>query len=200
MMLCFPPHLSSASALPCETENHKLRFFHLITALCQRTHKTHLNYYLVAAEWPVIPKVIDCMHQATTKTYLKREHSILLSVPRTLYVYQVCHDVGRCVKDESCSSSSLEWKLMDCISGISYCLNKCQTLKHITDMFHDITDDIFSFRNTVHRCTCIVRATQSNCCGALDFLSPEPCPLRTELNALTTRFMEPYVSVSMSRE
>ena len=23
---------------------------------------------------------------------------------------------------------------------------------------------------------CIVRATQSNCCSALDFLSPEPCP------------------------
>jgi len=26
----------------------------------------------------------------------------------TLYVYQVCHGVSRCVKDESCSSSSLE--------------------------------------------------------------------------------------------
>jgi len=37
------------------------------------------------------------MHQ-TIKTYLERDHSILLSVTRTLYVYQVCHGVGRCVK------------------------------------------------------------------------------------------------------
>ena len=75
--------------------------------LCQRTHKTHLNYHLVAAELPFILKVIDYMHQ-TIKTYLEREHSILLSVTRTLYVYQVCHSVGCCVKDESCSASSLE--------------------------------------------------------------------------------------------
>jgi len=39
------------------------------------------------------------MHQ-TIKTYLERQHSILLSVTHTLYVYQVCHGVGRCVKDE----------------------------------------------------------------------------------------------------
>jgi len=50
---------------------------------------------------PFIPKVIDCMHQ-TIKTYLEMEHSILLSVTHTLYGYQVCHSVGRCVKDESC--------------------------------------------------------------------------------------------------
>jgi len=37
-----------------------------------------------------------------------------------------------------------------------------------------ITDDIVSFMKTAHWCTCIVRATQSNCCGALDFLSAEP--------------------------
>jgi len=53
------------------------------------------------------------------------EHSILLSVTRMLYVNQVCHGVGSCVKDESCSSSSLEWKLMDYINGISYYLTKC---------------------------------------------------------------------------
>jgi len=32
----------------------------------------------------------------------------------------------------------------------------------------------FSFKKTAHWCTCIVLATQSNCCSALDFLSPEP--------------------------
>jgi len=50
------------------------------------------------------------MHQ-TIKTYVEWERSILLSVTRTLYVYQIGHGVGRCVKDGSCSSSSLEWKL-----------------------------------------------------------------------------------------
>jgi len=66
--------------------------------LCQHTHKTHSNYLLVTFEPTVIPKVIDCMHQ-TTKTYLEREHSILLSVTHSLYVYQVRQSVGGCVKD-----------------------------------------------------------------------------------------------------
>jgi len=89
-------------------ETQKLRFsLKHCMLLCQRTHKTHLNYHLVAVELYFIPKVIDCMHQ-TIKTYLERELSILLSVPRTLHVYQVCHSVGRCVKDESCSSLSPE--------------------------------------------------------------------------------------------
>jgi len=69
----------------------------------QGTHKIslHSNYHLVAVELPLIPKVIDYMHQ-TIKTYLEREHSILPSVTHMLYVYQVCHDVGRFVKDGSC--------------------------------------------------------------------------------------------------
>jgi len=74
--------------------------------LCHRAHTTHLNYHLVAVELRFIPKVIDCMHQ-TIKTYLERDHSILLSVTRTLYVYQVCHGLGRCVNDQSCSLLSL---------------------------------------------------------------------------------------------
>jgi len=53
--------------------------------LCQRTHKTHSSYHLIAVELPFIPKVIDCMHQKI-KTYLEKEYSILLSVSRTLYV------------------------------------------------------------------------------------------------------------------
>ena len=101
--------------------------------LCQRTHKTHSNYQLVAAELPFIPKVIECMHE-TIKTYLEREHSILLSVTRTLYVYQVFHGVGRCVKDGSCSSSSLELNLTDSINGTCYYLNKCQTLLNTSQM------------------------------------------------------------------
>ena len=46
-------------------------------------------------------------------------------------------------------------------------------IKHINT---SETTFIFSFKKTAHWCTCIVRATQSNCCGTLDFLSPEPFP------------------------
>jgi len=53
------------------------------------------------------------------------------------------------------------------------------------DVIKHITADSFSFRKTVHWCSCIVHATQSNCCGSLDFLSPEPRPPNSpELSAL----------------
>jgi len=42
-----------------------------------------------------------------------------------LCINQVCHGVSRCVKDGSCSSSSLGWKSMDSINEINYYLNKC---------------------------------------------------------------------------
>ena len=38
-----------------------------------------------------------------------------------------------------------------------------------------ITDNIFFFQKIAHWCTCTVHATQSSCCGAHDFLSPEQC-------------------------
>jgi len=44
----------------------------------------------------------------STRQDLGREHGILLSVTHMLCVSQVCHAVSRCVKDASCSSSSLE--------------------------------------------------------------------------------------------
>jgi len=118
-------HLTSLAVLHYlakqETQNCNFSLKHCML-LCQQTHKTHLYYHLVAVKLPLIPKVIDCMHQ-TIKTYLEREHSILLSVTHTLHVYQVCHGVVHCVKDGSCFSSSLEWKLMDNINGISYTHN-----------------------------------------------------------------------------
>jgi len=45
---------------------------------------------------------------ACTRQDLGREHSILLCVTHMLCVSQVYHAVSRCVKDGSCSSSSLE--------------------------------------------------------------------------------------------
>jgi len=77
----------------------------------------HLKYLLVTAEPPFTVKTIDWMHQTGPR--------ILLCVTHMLCVSQVCHGVDRCVKDWSCSSSSLEWKSMDSINGISYYLNKC---------------------------------------------------------------------------
>ena len=50
---------------------------------------------------------IDWMHQTGPR--------ILLSVSHMLYVNQICHGVGRCVKDGSCSSSSLsksQWTVL----------------------------------------------------------------------------------------
>jgi len=84
---------------------------------------------------------------------------ILLSVTNMLYVNQVCHGVGRCVKDGSCSSSSLsesQWTVLMIYLTISTTVD---AIKHITD-------DNFSFRKTAH--WCIVRKAQSNCCTALD--------------------------------
>jgi len=50
---------------------------------------------------------------------LGREHSILLSVTHMLSINQVCHGVSCCVKDGSCSSSSLELKSVDSINEMS---------------------------------------------------------------------------------
>jgi len=61
--------------------------------------KNTLKCHLVTAEPPFTVKTIDGMHQTGPR--------ILLSLTHMLYVNQVCHGVGRCVKDGSCSSSSL---------------------------------------------------------------------------------------------
>jgi len=67
----------------------------LFTKNTRNTSKCHL----VTAEALCTVKTIDWMHQIGPR--------ILLSVTHMLYVNQVCHGVGRCVKDASCSSSSL---------------------------------------------------------------------------------------------
>jgi len=83
----------------------------------------------------------------------------LLSVTHMLYVKQVCHGVGRCVKRGSCSSSSLSESQWTVLMGyLSIWTN--------VDAIKQITHDNFSFRKTAHWCT--VRAAQSNCCHLLD--------------------------------
>jgi len=97
MYFIFPPHLTCASAIPRETENciFSLKCCMLFTKNTQIT----LKYRLVTAKPPFSVKTIDWMHQTGRR--------ILLSVTHMLYVNQVCHGVGHCVKDGSCSSSSL---------------------------------------------------------------------------------------------
>jgi len=68
-----------------------------------------LKYRLVTAEPPFSVKTIDWMHQTGPR--------ILLSVTHMLYVNQVCHGVGRCVKDGSCSSSSLSQSTWTVLMG-----------------------------------------------------------------------------------
>ena len=58
------------------------------------TQNTKQKYHLVTAEPPFTVKTIDWMHQTGPR--------ILLSVTHMLYVNQLCHGVGRCVKDGSC--------------------------------------------------------------------------------------------------
>jgi len=76
-----------------------------------------------------------------------------------LYVNQVCHGVGRCVKDGSCSLSSLSESQWTVLMGYLIISTNVDTTKHITDYN-------FSFRKTAH--WCIVCATQSNRCSALN--------------------------------
>jgi len=66
-------------------------------------------------------------------------------------------------------------------------------IKHITG------DNFFSFRKTAHWYICIVHPTQSKLlwCSRLPLSWTVP-PNSPELNALVTRFMESYSSISVS--
>ena len=120
---------------------------------CMRFTRNTLKYHLVTAEPPFTVKTTDGMHQTGPR--------ILLSVTHMLYVNEVCHGVGRCVKNGSSSSSLSEsqWTV----------LMRYLTISTNVDAIKHITGDHFSFRKTAH--WCIVCATQSNCCIALDLYS-----------------------------
>jgi len=135
MYFIFPPHLTCASALSGETENHKLASFHLNAAcfLPKTTSWNTLKYHLVTAEPPFTVKMIDWMHQTG--------RSILLSVTHMLYVIRICHGVGRCVKDGCHSSSSLSESQWTVLMGYLSISTYLDATKHSTD-------DNFSFRKT----------------------------------------------------
>jgi len=97
--------------------------------------KNTLKYHLVTAELPFTVKTINWMHQTGPR--------ILLSVTHMLYVNQVCHGVGRCVKDGSCSSLSLSKSQWTALMGYLTISTNVDAIKHIID-------DNFSFRKTAH--------------------------------------------------
>ena len=111
----FPPQLTSASAIPGERGKSEIVSFHL-NAACffTKKHETQLKNISPGQSWTTF----HCQD-------LGKEHSIVLCVTHMLCVSQVRHSVSCCVKVVSCSSSSLDWKSMDSINGISYYLNKC---------------------------------------------------------------------------
>jgi len=85
---------------------------------------------------------------------------------------------------------------VDSISGISYYLNKCQTLSNTSHM------TFFSFRKTAHgigaHALCMQHSRTAVALSTSFLLNH--APNSPELNALTARFGELYGSVSMSRE
>jgi len=104
--------------------------------------KNALKYHLVTAEPPFTVKTIDGMHQTGPR--------ILMSVTHMLCVNHICHGVGRCAKDGSCSLSSLSESQWTVLMGYLTISTNVNAIKHITD-------DNFSYRKTAHWCT--VRAT-----------------------------------------
>jgi len=93
-VLYFPPHLTSASALPRETGN-PLKLWMLVTKNTRNT----LKYNLITPEPPLVVKWSTVCNRQDQGS----EHSILQCVTLTLDVYQVCHCVGHRVKNVSCS-------------------------------------------------------------------------------------------------
>ena len=99
----FPPHLTSAAALPGETESRKLHLFTYILRVLLPADTENTYYHLITAEPPFVLTRISRMHQ--TRPMKRVYHAIVCY--HTLIVHQVCRDVDRCVKSRSCSLSSL---------------------------------------------------------------------------------------------
>jgi len=123
---CPVPALTPVRSLcwPMTSALTKIASFYLNAECCfVNRHKTHSYYHLVTAEPPFIRTSISRMHR--TKPRKRVQHAIVCY--HTLIVYQVCRDVDRCVKSESCSlsSASSETSMACSIGGISYNLNKC---------------------------------------------------------------------------
>jgi len=130
-----------------ETGNPDIVSFHLNAAcfFTKKRTKHSLKHHLVRTEPPfTVKRSTGC-----TRQDLGREHSILLSVTYMLCVNQVCHGVSRCVKDGSCFSSNLEWKLID--NSLS---------QQMLDAIKNITDDNFFFQEDSAQVDCVCNTIQ----------------------------------------
>jgi len=64
MYFIFPPHVTSAYALPGETGNPEIASFQLnVACFFTKKHETVKKYHLVRAEPPFTVKTIDGVHQ-----------------------------------------------------------------------------------------------------------------------------------------
>jgi len=115
-MLYFPPHLTSASTVPGDRGNAEIASFHLNVACYFASKRRKHTEIAPGHSWTTIHCQNDplCIRQD-----LRGQHSTQQYVKTlVLDVYQVCHGGSRCVKNWSCSSSSLGWKSMDSVAGI----------------------------------------------------------------------------------
>jgi len=92
--------------------------------LTKKNTRNTLKYHLVTAEPPFTVTTIDWMHKTGPR--------ILLSVTHMLYVNQVCYGVGRCVRDWSCSSSSLSESQWTVLMGYITISTNVDAIKHTT--------------------------------------------------------------------
>jgi len=116
---------------------------------CMLFTKKHMKHIKISPgyNWTTFTvQTIDWMHQAGPR--------ILLSVTHMLYVNQVCHCVGRCVKDGSCSSSSLresQWTVLVGCLTISTNVRRYQTHHRWQFFFQEDSALVHCACNTVQR-------------------------------------------------
>jgi len=138
----FPPHQTCTS-------------FHLNVAHCFANK--HTKHVQIVTWTQTNHSSFQKQSTVSTRHDLEREHSILLSDTRMLDVYQVCHGVSRCVKNESCSLvlcqvwNERQWTIL---LDILLSQQMLDAIKRI------VNDNFVSVSKAVHRC--ILRSTQSN--------------------------------------
>jgi len=116
-VLCFCTH--------CQNRKHKNRVFSLNSVLlCQIVNESRWNDHLVTVEPPLIYKMIRTKKGSNPA-------SSRLWCTRFMFTESVTESLP--CQNESCSSSSLGWKIMNSTTGISYCLTMSAAIKHITD-------------------------------------------------------------------
>jgi len=76
----------------------------------------------------------------------------------TINVYKVCRGFGWHVNNGSLSLTSMQWKPMESITGTSYCLK-------IVSCYMKYCSKTILFHLGKQHISCIVHATQSNCCN-----------------------------------